>query len=189
MLFFLTYSLSSLFISCLFDHSLSYVRAQRLLKCMIRLCSLFPSFCTLFGFAAPTRHVSYCIHPLVAAFCLPPFLGGAVALFVSLVWSTFWQGVSVSGSRLQSFSLPLRVYNSWIFRKVEIWGGWSVTAVILRGQICTAAFIVGEIWEEGGNNQFKMRNGNSWGLPNVPVPDTEKDGRLKLTDRRTFRWS
>lgn len=49
MLFFLTYSLSSLFISCLFDHSLSYVRAQRLLKCMIHLCSLFPSFCTLFG--------------------------------------------------------------------------------------------------------------------------------------------
>lgn len=47
MLFFLTYSLSSLFISCFFDHSLSYVRAQRLLKCMIRLCSLFPSFCTL----------------------------------------------------------------------------------------------------------------------------------------------
>lgn len=85
MLFFLTYSLSSLFISCLFDHSLSYVRAQRLLKCMIRLCSLFPSFCTLFGFAAPTPHLSYCIHPLVAAFCLPPFLGGAVALFVSLV--------------------------------------------------------------------------------------------------------
>lgn len=27
------------------------------------------------GFAAPTPHLSYCIHPLVAAFCLPPFLG------------------------------------------------------------------------------------------------------------------
>lgn len=84
MLFFLTYSLSSLFISCLFDHS---VICQSTEASEMYDPSLF-SFSLLLHcvcFAAPTPHVSYCIHPLVAAFCLPPFLGGAVALFVSLV--------------------------------------------------------------------------------------------------------
>lgn len=96
--FFLTYSLSSLFISCLFDHSLSYVRAQRLLKCMIHLCSLFPSFCTLFGIRCADT-TSFILHPSPSCcllsssifggsgcpFCLPclkHFLAGSLSQWV-----------------------------------------------------------------------------------------------------------